>query len=108
MRPARLSTTTMIRLVHRSGGLTEDEWFGEVKRVLKSRHVQVIAVGVTELVGISAGELANPGKATFKDIRHTSWRIMLFFILWVMVIGFIGRMRICWELRLRRSTRLLL
>ncbi|OAQ28725.1 putative lysine-specific permease [Linnemannia elongata AG-77] len=45
--------------------------------------------GGTELVGITAGESANPGKAIPKAIRHTFWRIMLFFILSVMVIGLV-------------------
>jgi lysine-specific permease len=43
--------------------------------------------GGTELVGITAGESANPGKAVPKAIRHTFWRILLFYILTIMVIG---------------------
>ncbi|KAI8606074.1 amino acid permease/ SLC12A domain-containing protein [Dissophora ornata] len=43
--------------------------------------------GGTELVGITAGESANPAKAVPKAIRHTFWRIMLFYILSVAVIG---------------------
>ncbi|KAF9105364.1 hypothetical protein BGX29_000137 [Mortierella sp. GBA35] len=45
--------------------------------------------GGTELVGITAGESANPGKAVPKAIRHTFWRIMLFYILSIMVIGLV-------------------
>ncbi|KAG0273489.1 hypothetical protein BGZ96_004824, partial [Linnemannia gamsii] len=33
--------------IHRSGGLTENEQFGEVKRGLRSKHVQMIAIGGT-------------------------------------------------------------
>ncbi|KAF9923353.1 hypothetical protein FBU30_006569 [Linnemannia zychae] len=45
--------------------------------------------GGTELVGITAGESSNPGKAVPKAIRHTFWRIMLFYILTIMVIGLV-------------------
>ncbi|KAF9911905.1 hypothetical protein EC991_001809 [Linnemannia zychae] len=45
--------------------------------------------GGTELVGITAGESQNPGKAIPKAIRHTFWRIMIFFILSVTVIGLV-------------------
>lgn len=45
------------KAIHRSGGPTEDEQFGEVKRGLKSRHVQMIAIGGTigTSVFLSAG-----------------------------------------------------
>ncbi|KAG0236691.1 hypothetical protein BGW42_002853 [Actinomortierella wolfii] len=43
--------------------------------------------GGTELVGITAGESSNPGKAVPKAIRHTFWRILLFYILTLTVIG---------------------
>ncbi|KAG0381197.1 hypothetical protein BGX24_006569 [Mortierella sp. AD032] len=45
--------------------------------------------GGTELVGITAGESANPAKAVPRAIRHTFWRIMLFYILTIMVIGLV-------------------
>ncbi|KAG0323217.1 hypothetical protein BGZ99_002893 [Dissophora globulifera] len=45
--------------------------------------------GGTELIGITAGESANPGKAVPKAIRHTFWRILLFYILTIMVIGLV-------------------
>ncbi|KAI7822022.1 lysine-specific permease [Gamsiella multidivaricata] len=45
--------------------------------------------GGTELVGITAGESANPGKAVPKAIRHTFWRILLFYILSIAVIGLV-------------------
>ncbi|KAG0304119.1 hypothetical protein BGZ97_001611 [Linnemannia gamsii] len=45
--------------------------------------------GGTELVGITAGESANPGKAVPRAIRHTFWRILLFYILTIMVIGLV-------------------
>lgn len=45
------------KAIHRSGGPTENEQFGEVKRGLKSRHVQMIAIGGTigTSVFLSAG-----------------------------------------------------
>ncbi|GJJ70284.1 hypothetical protein EMPS_02633 [Entomortierella parvispora] len=45
--------------------------------------------GGTELVGITAGESANPGKAVPKAMRQTFWRILLFYILSIMVIGLV-------------------
>ncbi|KAK3837462.1 MAG: amino acid permease/ SLC12A domain-containing protein [Linnemannia gamsii] len=45
--------------------------------------------GGTELVGITAGESANPAKAVPRAIRHTFWRIMLFYILTIMVVGLV-------------------
>ncbi|KAF9205051.1 hypothetical protein BGZ49_004527 [Haplosporangium sp. Z 27] len=45
--------------------------------------------GGTELVGITAGESSNPGKAVPKAIRNTFWRILLFYILSITVIGLV-------------------
>ncbi|KAG0016497.1 hypothetical protein BGZ80_009176 [Entomortierella chlamydospora] len=45
--------------------------------------------GGTELVGITAGESSNPGKAVPKAIRQTFWRILLFYILSITVIGLV-------------------
>ncbi|KAF9963159.1 hypothetical protein BGZ65_005512 [Modicella reniformis] len=45
--------------------------------------------GGTELIGITAGESANPGKAVPKAIRHTFWRILLFYICSIAVIGLV-------------------
>ncbi|KAF9583152.1 hypothetical protein BGW38_010145 [Lunasporangiospora selenospora] len=45
--------------------------------------------GGTELVGITAGESSNPAKAVPKAIRQTFWRILLFYILSIMVIGLV-------------------
>lgn len=41
----------------------------------------------TELVGIAAGETANPRKNVPKAIRQTFWRILLFFVLTILFIG---------------------
>ncbi|KAF9965786.1 hypothetical protein BGZ70_004132, partial [Mortierella alpina] len=41
----------------------------------------------TELIGITAGESSNPAKAVPKAIRQTFWRILLFYILSITVIG---------------------
>lgn len=49
---------------HQSGGPTENEQFGEVKRDLKSRHLQMIAIGGTIGTGIflsSGGSVAGAG-----------------------------------------------
>ncbi|MFS0782572.1 amino acid permease [Bacillus sp. 1P06AnD] len=43
----------------------------------------------TELVGISAGESENPQKNVPIAIRQIFWRILLFFILSIIVIGFL-------------------
>ncbi|KAI9206452.1 amino acid permease/ SLC12A domain-containing protein [Polychytrium aggregatum] len=43
--------------------------------------------GGTELVGITAGESKNPSKAIPRAIRGTFWRILLFYILAIFVIG---------------------
>ncbi|MFC9601316.1 amino acid permease [Peribacillus butanolivorans] len=43
----------------------------------------------TELVGISAGESENPRKNVPKAIRQVFWRILLFFIFSIIVIGFL-------------------
>ncbi|KAF9425619.1 hypothetical protein BGZ76_003145 [Entomortierella beljakovae] len=45
--------------------------------------------GGTELIGITAGESSNPSKAVPKAIRHTFWRILLFYILSLTVIGLV-------------------
>ncbi|KAF8981697.1 hypothetical protein BGZ52_002602 [Haplosporangium bisporale] len=45
--------------------------------------------GGTELIGITAGESANPAKAIPRAIRHTFWRILLFYILSLMIIGLV-------------------
>ncbi|NME98104.1 amino acid permease [Aneurinibacillus aneurinilyticus] len=41
----------------------------------------------TELVGIAAGESENPRKTVPKAIRQVFWRILLFYILSIIVIG---------------------
>ncbi|KAG0019929.1 hypothetical protein BGZ81_009537 [Podila clonocystis] len=45
--------------------------------------------GGTELIGITAGESSNPAKAVPKAIRQTFWRILLFYILSITVIGLV-------------------
>lgn len=41
----------------------------------------------TELVGLAAGETADPHKSVPKAIRQTFWRILLFFVLTIFFIG---------------------
>ncbi|KAG0073573.1 hypothetical protein BGZ93_009520 [Podila epicladia] len=45
--------------------------------------------GGTELIGITAGESSNPAKAVSRAIRQTFWRILLFYILSITVIGLV-------------------
>jgi lysine-specific permease len=47
--------------------------------------------GGTELVGISAGECENPKKTIPKAIKNTFWRIMLFYIFTIFVMGLVIR-----------------
>ena len=41
----------------------------------------------TELIGITAGESENPERAVPKAIKQVFWRILLFYILAIFVIG---------------------
>lgn len=41
----------------------------------------------TELVGIAAGESENPGRSIPKAIKQVFWRIVLFYILAILIIG---------------------
>lgn len=43
----------------------------------------------TELIGIAAGESANPEKAIPKSVKQVFWRILLFYILTILVISLI-------------------
>ncbi|KAJ3301819.1 hypothetical protein HDV03_000286 [Kappamyces sp. JEL0829] len=47
------------------------------------------AFGGTELVGITAGEAANPRKSIPRAIKGTFWRIMVFYIISIFLIGLI-------------------
>ncbi|KAI8901087.1 lysine-specific permease [Globomyces pollinis-pini] len=47
----------------------------------------VFAFGGTELVGITAGEAANPRKSVPAAIKGTFWRIMIFYILSIFTMG---------------------
>ncbi|MCD4840056.1 amino acid permease [Neobacillus sedimentimangrovi] len=41
----------------------------------------------TELLGVAAGETENPGKSIPKAVRSVFWRILLFYVLAILVIG---------------------
>lgn len=43
----------------------------------------------TELIGVAAGETANPGKAIPSAIKKVFWRILIFYILAILVISFL-------------------
>jgi lysine-specific permease len=47
--------------------------------------------GGTELVGITAGEAENPKVTIPKAIKNTFWRIMLFYIFTILVMGLVIR-----------------
>ncbi|POR51151.1 lysine:proton symporter (AAT family) [Paraburkholderia eburnea] len=41
----------------------------------------------TELIGVAAGESENPGKTIPRAVRQVFWRILLFYVLAIIVIG---------------------
>ena len=43
----------------------------------------------TELIGVTVGEAQNPGKNIPRAIRRTFWRIVIFYVIGVFVIGLI-------------------
>ena len=43
----------------------------------------------TELIGVAAGESANPGRTIPKAVRQIFWRILLFYMLSILIIGLI-------------------
>ena len=43
----------------------------------------------TEMLGVTAGETENPGKAIPKAVKSVFWRILLFYILAILAIGLI-------------------
>jgi len=47
------------------------------------------AFGGTELVGLAAAETANPAKTLPKAIKQVFWRILFFYIISLLLIGFI-------------------
>ncbi|KAJ3301820.1 hypothetical protein HDV03_000287 [Kappamyces sp. JEL0829] len=47
------------------------------------------AFGGTELVGITAGEAANPRKSVPRAINGTFWRIMIFYVVSIFLVGMI-------------------
>ena len=55
--------------------------------IFASMVAACFAFGGTELVGITAGEAANPRVAVPKAINGTFWRIMMFYIVSIFLIG---------------------
>ncbi|KAJ3039487.1 hypothetical protein HDV00_012167 [Rhizophlyctis rosea] len=53
--------------------------------------VAFFSFGGTELVGITAGEVKNPRENVPKAINQTIWRILLFFISTILIIGLLIR-----------------
>ncbi|KAJ8323864.1 hypothetical protein BDV3_002196 [Batrachochytrium dendrobatidis] len=47
--------------------------------------------GGTELVGVTAGEAINPSKNVPKAIKQTFWRILLFYVIAIFVMGLVVR-----------------
>ena len=55
--------------------------------VLSSLLIVTFAFSGTELIGIAAGETANPSKTVPKAIRMTLWRLIIFFVGAIFVIA---------------------
>ncbi|TPX66704.1 hypothetical protein SpCBS45565_g04290 [Spizellomyces sp. 'palustris'] len=53
--------------------------------------IAFFSFGGTELVGITAGEAKNPRKSVPKAINQTFWRILLFYISTIFIIGLVIR-----------------
>ncbi|RBH46085.1 gamma-aminobutyrate permease, partial [Pseudomonas sp. MWU13-2860] len=43
----------------------------------------------TELIGVAAGESANPGRTIPRAVRQIFWRILMFYMLSILIIGLI-------------------
>ncbi|KAI8901080.1 amino acid permease/ SLC12A domain-containing protein [Globomyces pollinis-pini] len=67
------------------GAMAGTDFWGIVNKL----PAAVFAFGGTELVGITAGEAANPRKSVPAAIRGTFWRITIFYFLTVFVMGIV-------------------
>ena len=68
--------------------LVEDGLFPNgLMPVLSSLLIVAFAFSGTELIGIAAGETANPSKTVPKAIRMTLWRLIIFFVGAIFVIA---------------------
>ena len=61
--------------------------FGSLLSILGVFLVAGFSFQGTELIGITAGESENPERAVPKAIKQVFWRILLFYILAIFVIG---------------------
>lgn len=86
----------IVGLIHPNKGLstpglhhlTEDGLFPKgLMPVLSSLLIVTFAFSGTELIGIAAGETANPSKTVPQAIRMTLWRLIIFFVGAVFVIA---------------------
>ncbi|KAJ3117797.1 hypothetical protein HDU96_005578 [Phlyctochytrium bullatum] len=64
-------------------------WFRQFLAVMVSFPVAMYSYGGTELVGLTAGEAANPRKSVPRAISGTFWRIALFYIGALFLVGLI-------------------
>lgn len=86
----------IVGLIHPSQGvvtpglhrLVEDGLFPNgLMPVLSSLLIVTFAFSGTELIGIAAGETADPSKTVPKAIRMTLWRLIIFFVGAIFVIA---------------------
>lgn len=59
------------------------------RRLCRAIGVAMVAgfVPGTELIGIAAGESEDPGKNVPKAVRKVFWRILLFYVFAILIIG---------------------
>lgn len=91
-----VGVAAIVGLIHPSRGLgspgvhhlVEDGIFPNgLMPVLSSLLIVTFAFSGTELIGIAAGETANPSQTVPKAIRMTLWRLIIFFVGAVFVIA---------------------
>ena len=91
-----VGVAAIVGLIHTNNGLstpglhqlTEDGIFPNgLMPVLSSLLIVTFAFSGTELIGIAAGETANPSKTVPQAIRMTLWRLIIFFVGAVFVIA---------------------
>lgn len=58
--------------------------------MLYEPHFSAPSVGGTESLGITAGETKNPSKNMPRVVKLVFWRIMIFYVLTILIIGLNG------------------
>ncbi|KAJ1962706.1 hypothetical protein GGI12_002488 [Dipsacomyces acuminosporus] len=70
---------------HKEGAPFKDHIVG----ILKSCIIAAFSFQGTEIVGVTVGECANPRRDVPRVIRSVFWRILLFYILSILIIGLV-------------------